>query len=227
MLIIKDRMHVDPDIILKFAAFLLALCAHEFSHGWVANKLGDPTARLMGRLTLNPFAHADPIGTFVLPIMGLLTNASLIGWAKPVPVNSRNLKNEKMGMFWVALAGPGCNIILAIIGSLIFGGLVRFFETASFFHMTLELTKTFVAINLVLAIFNLIPMHPLDGGKVFAIFLPDHINRKLEEMQFAFMITMMVLFVASDIGSYIIGRPVAILMELFLKTGLRIFGIHL
>src|SRR3954469_19503462 len=106
------EMAILPKIALYFIPFLLALCAHEYAHGWVANKLGDPTARLMGRLTLNPLAHADIIGTFMLPILAIITGGPFFGWAKPVPVNDRNLKNRRLGMFWVALAGPASNMIL-------------------------------------------------------------------------------------------------------------------
>src|SRR5580658_5489953 len=111
---------MEPDIILRvvtgFIPFLFALCVHEYAHGFVANKLGDPTAKMMGRLTLNPMAHADPIGTVVLPVMAILFGAPFFGWAKPVPVNSRNLKHEKRDMCWIAAAGPGSNVIMAFIG---------------------------------------------------------------------------------------------------------------
>src|ERR1700678_4514201 len=109
-------------VVTGFIPFLFALCAHEFSHGWVANKLGDPTARLMGRLTLNPMAHADPFGTILLPLLAIFFHTPFFGWAKPVPVNSRNLKNERVGLFWIALAGPGSNMIMALLGALLQAG---------------------------------------------------------------------------------------------------------
>src|SRR5438552_4636349 len=97
-----DASAIIPQIVTAFIPFLFALCVHEFAHGWVANKLGDSTAKLMGRLILNPTAHADLLGTIILPIAGMLSGIPMIGWAKSVPVNSKNLKNQKTGMFWVA-----------------------------------------------------------------------------------------------------------------------------
>lgn len=206
---------VIPHIVTAFIPFLFALCAHEFAHGWVANKLGDPTAKLMGRLTLNPLAHADPIGTIALPLIGMFTHVPLIGWAKPVPVNSRNLRNQKTGMFWVASAGPGSNLIMGMIGMI---GYVyaRSHWGNGFF---LELSGNFVMINLWLAIFNLIPLHPLDGAKIFEIFLPANVNRKLEEMQMYSGILLLVLFM-TGILQRVLGAvvgPVADTMEFVAK----------
>lgn len=98
-----------------FIPFLFALSFHEFAHGWVAKKRGDRTAEQLGRLTLNPFAHADLVGTFILPLMGILSGWAMFGWAKPVPVNPRNLKDPKNDMFWVAAAGPLSNFLLAVV----------------------------------------------------------------------------------------------------------------
>jgi Zn-dependent protease len=186
-----------PQVITMFIPFLFALCVHEVAHGWVANKLGDPTAKLMGRLTLNPMAHADILGTFILPITGMVTGVPLIGWAKPVPVNARNLKNQKMGMFWVALAGPGSNIIMAMIGAVGYVLASKFLGHAGFF---VDVSVGFIFINLSLAIFNLIPLHPLDGAKIFEIFFPDSVNRKLEEMQAFSGILLLILFMTGILG---------------------------
>ena len=108
-----------PKLAMFFPAFLFALCFHEYAHGWMAKKFGDDTAEHMGRLTMNPIAHADVIGTIVLPIFAIVTGAPLFGWAKPVPVNPRNLKNPKTDMFWVAFAGPLSNVLLAVVGAVI------------------------------------------------------------------------------------------------------------
>ncbi|MEK7358682.1 MAG: site-2 protease family protein, partial [Bdellovibrionota bacterium] len=171
-----------------FIPFLFALCFHEYAHGIVAKMRGDRTAETMGRLTLNPFAHADMLGTFLLPIVSLLTNVPLFGWAKPVPVDERNLKNPRVDMFWIAAAGPLSNLLLAFIASF---ALVFYMRTAGVAiasgdigPMTIqEILVKFVTVNVYLAVFNMIPLHPLDGGKVLARFLPNDINRKLEDMQ--------------------------------------------
>lgn len=167
---------------IYFVPFLFALCFHEYAHGLVAKKLGDNTAESMGRLTLNPVSHADILGTYILPIMAILFATPFFGWAKPVPVDGRNLKNPTNDMFWIALAGPLSNLFLATVGtvalSLIFAGLAGGAAPA-----LIEMMKVFILINLFLAFFNLIPLHPLDGGKVFARFLPYEWNRWLEMNQ--------------------------------------------
>jgi Zn-dependent protease len=223
-------MNEPADMIIKVGMFLipflLALCIHEYSHGWVASKLGDPTARLMGRLTLNPMAHADIVGTFVLPILALLTGAPFFGWAKPVPVNPSYMKNQRVGMFWVALAGPASNLILAFIGALLFALAVRFFESAHYARSMIQFSNTFVMINLSLAFFNLLPIHPLDGGKIFSIFLPDRINQKLEEWQSIFGVILLILFLSGGLIQ-ILTRPVLGTKEFMLKTALSIFGVTL
>ena len=149
----NDLTSIAFKTIIVLIPFLLALSFHEYAHGWVANKLGDPTAKLMGRLTLNPFAHADPIGTFILPILAISTGGPFFGWAKPVPVNARNLKNEKVGMFWVALAGPASNILLAFLGTVVLALAIKFFPSAELTKATAEVAKFFVLINLSLAFF--------------------------------------------------------------------------
>lgn len=171
-------------VLVYFAPFLFALCFHEYAHGWMARRKGDRTAEIMGRLTLNPTAHADIIGTIVLPIMALAFQMPFFGWAKPVPVNERNFKNPRKDMFWVALAGPLSNILLAAIATVILVILMRLepggggrLEGAK------EILKVFMMINLFLAVFNMIPLHPLDGGKVLARFLPHSWNDFLEANQ--------------------------------------------
>jgi Zn-dependent protease len=184
-----------------FIPFLFALCFHEFAHGWMARRKGDRTAELMGRLTLNPLAHIDPIGTVVLPILAVVTHIPLFGWAKPVPVDARNFKNPKNDMFWVALAGPVSNLILALIGSLVMAAflshnyaMVASGDKAMF--ALFDVLRMFIVVNVFLAIFNLIPLHPLDGGKVIARFLPYSINRKLEDLQQYTSLFLIVLFVS-------------------------------
>jgi Zn-dependent protease len=152
------------------AIFFLAIIIHEYAHGWIAWKLGDPTARIAGRLTLNPIAHIDPIGTIILPIILLVTNFPVVfGWAKPVPVDFYNLNNPKKDMIWVGLAGPVANLLLAIALSFI----LKMHSMAENTFIIIIL-KSAIITNLVLAIFNMIPIPPLDGSRVVMGILPRY-----------------------------------------------------
>ena len=193
-----------------FIPFLFALCFHEFAHGWVARLKGDRTAEIMGRLTLNPLAHADPIGTVVFPILAIVSGLPLFGWAKPVPVDERNLKNPRRDMFWISAAGPASNFLLALIGAVALGLYVKFaaVQVASedIAAMTIiEVLKMFITINVFLAVFNLIPLHPLDGAKILARFLPHSANRWLEDMQGYTSFVLLGLFFLG--GFWVIGVP--------------------
>lgn len=173
-----------------FPPFLLALCFHEFAHGWMAKKFGDDTAERMGRLTINPIAHADILGTIVLPLFGLMGGGILFGWAKPVPVDSRNLKNPKKEMFWIAFAGPLSNLLLAVVGALVYVLSVKYL-TVSFSGAIFSMLQFFVVVNCMLFVFNMIPLHPLDGGKILERFIPYQLNQQLEKLQSQSMIILM------------------------------------
>jgi Zn-dependent protease len=178
-----DLMKILADLGIFFVPFLFALCFHEYAHGLVARWRGDNTALMMGRLTMNPIAHADPLGTFVLPIAAIAFHSPFFfGWAKPVPVNERNLKG-KNDMFWVALAGPMSNVLLSLIGTVLLAFVYAHFRGGPAGDAYVRLLETFLMINMFLAIFNLIPIHPLDGGKVLAPFLPVSWNLWLENNQ--------------------------------------------
>ena len=155
--------------VLFFPVFLFSLSFHECAHAFVANRLGDPTARMLGRMTLNPFPHIDIIGTVVFPLMMfLMPGLMLFGWAKPVPVNARYLRRR--GEFYVAAAGPVSNLLLALL----FVGIIRLSLGSDLFPLPI-LTQMFeigVFLNLMLAIFNLVPIYPLDGEKVLEGILP-------------------------------------------------------
>lgn len=212
-------MEIGAKIGVYYIPFLFALCFHEFAHGWVAKMRGDNTAQMMGRLTMNPVAHMDWIGTFLLPMMSIIFATPIFfGWAKPVPVNPRNLKDARKDMFWVALAGPLSNILLALIGTLVIAISARYFMTSEVMVSFLKIVKVFITTNLFLAVFNMIPLNPLDGGKVLARFLPAHVNYKLEQNEH---ITSMILLVLILTGAlHILAIPVFWGQDILMKTAL-------
>ncbi len=191
-----DPVEIGGKLALFYVPFLFALCFHEFAHGLVAKWRGDNTAEQLGRLTLNPMAHADLIGTFILPVSAIIFGIPIFfGWAKPVPVNARNLKNVRTDMFWIALAGPASNVLLAVVSAAFMGVSVHFQLLGSYQDPILKLLQMFVLTNLFLAIFNILPLHPLDGGKVLARFLPASLNYKLEQNeQMTSLILLMLVF---------------------------------
>lgn len=196
-----DLTAIGGRIALFFVPFLFALCFHEYAHGLVAKWRGDNTAERLGRLTLNPFAHADLVGTFLLPLGAIIFGIPIFfGWAKPVPVETRNLKNVRSDMFWIALAGPLSNILLAIVGTGILFFVVRSNLSAQHQATLSTFMQMFILINLFLAIFNIIPLHPLDGGKVLARFLPYSWNQKMEQNEHMTGIILMVLLISGILG---------------------------
>ena len=155
-------------ILVQFSVLLLSLTVHEAAHAWTADRLGDPTARLLGRVTLNPAAHVDLIGTVLFPLVAMISNVPLIGWARPVPVNLRNLPHPRRDYLFVAAAGPVSNLLLAILSAAIF-------RTASpeAGGLAYGILGTVLLLNVLLAVFNMVPIPPLDGGNVLAGLLPE------------------------------------------------------
>ncbi len=158
---------------------LFAITVHETAHGWVASKLGDHTAKMMGRLTLNPIKHIDPVGTLLVPALLYLSSAGFIfGWAKPVPINFNALHSPKRDMLWVALAGPGVNLLM-VIGWLI---VVAIADTLNMPFLVL-MGGAGIFVNLLLAIFNLLPIPPLDGGRVLSSLLPGRLSYQYDQLE--------------------------------------------
>ena len=158
---------------------LFAITVHETAHGWVASKLGDHTARMMGRLTLNPIKHIDPVGTILVPALLYLSSAGfLFGWAKPVPINFSALRSPKKDMLWVALAGPGVNLLMAI-GWLIIVAIANTLNIPFLEFMG----GAGIFVNLLLAIFNLLPIPPLDGGRVISSLLPGRLAYQYDQLE--------------------------------------------
>ena len=167
-------------IFISLAVLLFSLTVHEMAHAWSADRLGDPTARLLGRVSLNPMVHADLVGTILFPLIALVSGAPLIGWAKPVPVNTRRLGHPRRDYVLVAAAGPASNLVLAIVASLTLFVLPISPQTLGEQNVSVPVAlilSQLIRLNVLLAVFNLIPIPPLDGGNVLAGLLPPTLAR--------------------------------------------------
>jgi Zn-dependent protease len=166
------------DIFISFIVLLFSLTIHEMAHAWTADRLGDPTARRLGRISLNPIVHADPLGTIVLPLVALFTQAPLIGWAKPVPVTLRYLRHPRRDYIMVAAAGPASNLALAVFAAILLSILPISPHTLGESNVSVPIAailSRLMALNVLLAVFNMIPIPPLDGGNVLGGLLPPNL----------------------------------------------------
>lgn len=201
-------------IIIFAVPIIFAITVHEVAHGWVASKLGDQTARLMGRLTLNPLKHMDPIGTVLLPLVMIVTTGMAFGWAKPVPVDWRNLHQPKRDMALVAVAGPAANLVMLIIWTL-FMMLVSHLPGISPYVMLLlqEMGKVGIIINIILIALNLLPLPPLDGSRIVAAFLSPAMAVRYHQLErWGLMILIIMMF--TGVLSKILQPMVSLLLSL-------------
>ncbi len=190
-------------VVPLFIVLIVSLSVHEAAHAWMADRLGDPTARMLGRLTLNPLSHIDWIGTVLFPLVAIYSGFPLIGWAKPVPVNWGNLRSPRRDFAIVALAGPVSNILLAVAGAIVFttvagaaGADVR------------SVLFNFIYLNVFLAVFNMLPVPPLDGGNVLAGLVPESAARLIDTLRPYGIFILYALMFMGVIGA--IARPIQI-----------------
>jgi Zn-dependent protease len=194
--------------LIGIVILIVSVVLHEVSHGVVADRLGDPTARYAGRLTLNPLRHLDPVGSVILPAVLVVSGAPFVfGWAKPVPFNPRYLRHRRWGPALVGLAGPATNLVLAVLAGL----LIRWDVAGGTFPVMV------VVINLVLAVFNLLPVPPLDGSRLVAALLPPAYLQWYARLEGAGILIAIVLVYA--LGGYILGPPVRVLFRLITGSG--------
>lgn len=216
-------------MLLSLPAILFCLSIHEFSHGWVANKLGDHTAQNFGRLTLNPVKHIDPFGFIALLFAGF-------GWAKPVPVNPRNLGKPKRDMALVGLAGPVSNLLFAFIFAFVYALAYKLcgeYVIENYVTLTpkniemigyfLILVRAFVSINLGLAVFNMIPVPPLDGSRILDSVLPSKVYALYHKYEQYVSIAFIILILATDLLEWIIGPAVSFLYEAVMYIPSKVF----
>lgn len=168
-------------IALYLPGFLLAITFHEWAHAYSAYRFGDDTAKRIGRMSFNPMVHIDPFGTIIFPLLGIISGWGFIGWAKPVPVNLRNIHPKKINRadFWISFAGPLANLFLAMVSALLFALIIVYFpQNSEYFRHLVAMFQYCIFINMILFFFNLIPLPPLDGSHMLASFMGYEMKRK-------------------------------------------------
>ena len=196
-------------LLIYIIPLLFAITLHEAAHGWAASKLGDHSARMMGRVTLNPVKHIDPVGTILVPLLLVIMSVGFIfGWAKPVPINFRALKSQKSGMILVALAGPGANFLMAIGWVIV--AIISINLNQPIF---LKMAGIGIFFNILLAVFNLLPIPPLDGSRVISALLPGPLAYKYGQFeQYGFLILLGLMYIG---GFQLVVLPIVNQIQLF------------
>ncbi|MEK6578887.1 MAG: site-2 protease family protein [Bdellovibrionota bacterium] len=210
---------------IQFPPFVMAVVFHEVAHGFVALKWGDKTAQQQGRLTFNPIPHMDPMGTVLFPILGMISGMGvLFGWARPVPINPNRFRKYRPGLFWVSLAGPGMNFILANVSALVYVALLTWMPRQFYlFEPLAGMAVVSVQLNYWLGIFNLLPLPPLDGSKIVESFLPYHAAQKFEVLnQYSFFI-LMALLMSGALS--ILAYPIGFFTNMTLFFAERLFSV--
>jgi len=205
-------------LVIAFAVLIFSLTVHEAAHAWSASRLGDDTARRLGRVSLNPMVHVDPIGTLLLPLVAIIGNLPIIGWAKPTPVNPRNLRHPRRDNVLVTVAGPASNLMIAVVAAMalrLIPAADPSVEGMDVSSPLILLAIQLVDINLLLALFNMIPVPPLDGGRVMAGLLPPALAIRYNQLGRYGFIIIYALMLTGALGA-LIGPP-----YYFLRTMLR------
>ena len=212
---LDNNLTASQFFIVAVIPILFAIVLHEVAHGWTAYKLGDRTAMMLGRLSLNPIKHIDPIGTILVPIVLYLTAGFIFGWAKPVPIDWRNLKNPKRDTALVAIAGPAANLAMAL-----FWGIIIFIATSlssglsSFYAPLANMAAIGIFINILLMIFNLIPIPPTDGGRIAVSLLPANLGRLLSNIEPFGLLIIVFLIVSGFFSNFIL--PITNSLSIFI-----------
>jgi Zn-dependent protease len=200
------------EIVLAMIVLLLSLTVHELAHAWTADRLGDPTARRLGRVSLNPIVHADPIGTILFPLIALVSGAPLLGWAKPVPVDIRNLRYPRRDYVMVAAAGPASNLVMALGAALVLA-VLPISSTLDPSSFAMRFLRDLIQLNVLLAVFNMIPIPPLDGGNVLAGLLPISLAATFNRLRPYGFLVLYALILSNTLWT-IIGPPYSFILRL-------------
>jgi len=201
-----EKLSTIQIVAISVLPFVFAITVHEAAHGWVAKRLGDSTAQMMGRLTLNPIRHIDPVGTLLLPIVLLLLHSPfLFGWAKPVPISWEKLNHPKRDIGLVAIAGPGANLLMGFFWALVLKLGTLIYPSGSYFSIALMyMGFAGIYINGILMILNMLPMPPLDGGRVLASLLPAHMGGILRQIEQYGMLILILLLILGLLGAILL-----------------------
>lgn len=214
-----ENLPIIQKIIVWAIPAIFAITVHEVAHGWVAYRLGDKTARMLGRLTLNPVKHIDPVGTLLIPAVLLIFSNFIFGWAKPVPITTENFKNPRRDMAFVAIAGPFSNLIMALIWAVILKLALFSLGSAPWVAMPLiYMGQAGIIINLVLMILNILPIPPLDGSRVLYAIIPAKYAYQFSRIEHYGFIIIILLLITGVLG-YIIGP----IFQIFMSAILGIF----